>query len=52
MLVLFDVIKPKRDDFEKDVNEDFLPICFRIFVAHSCVAVKKWFNLSFRTYAL
>ena len=38
--VFLDVIETKSDDFEEDVDEDFLPIGFVVFVTHSCF----WFN--------
>ena len=36
------VIEAEGDDFEEDVDEDFLPISFVVFVTHSCF----WFLLS------
>ena len=38
------VIEAEGDDFEEDVDEDFLPIGFIVFVAHSCFGF--WFFLS------
>ena len=40
-LVLLDVIETKSDDFEDDVDNDFLPIRFLIF-AHSFYSF-RWF---------
>ena len=33
--VLLYVVQAQRDDFEDDVNDDFLPIGFLIFVCHN-----------------
>ena len=38
------VIEAKSDDFEDDVDEDFLPIVVWFFV-HSCVGFKKFLFL-------
>ena len=45
------MVETQRDDFEDDVDEDFLPILGFVVFTHSSV-VKNWFSLFFRTYAL